>query len=64
MESNLGDEASTVFCGYYTYLKIGAFSRSLSTDLCGADLRLTQPKVQHNTLKKPRDKSTKTDINS
>ncbi len=33
---------------------MGAFSRSLSTDLCGADIRVTQPWVhttQHNVQK-------------
>ncbi len=30
-----------LFCDYYTNGKVGAFSRSLSADLCGVDLALS-----------------------
>ncbi len=39
-----------LFCDYYTWGRIRAYVRSPSTDLCGVDLKLTQARVQHNTL--------------
>ncbi len=40
-ENNLADLASTVFGNYWTCGRIGAFSRNLSTDLCGVNMRLS-----------------------
>ncbi len=51
MDSNL--------CEYYMYVRIWAFSKSLSTDLCGVDIRFTQPRVQH--MLKNTVESTKTE---
>ncbi len=43
--------------------RTGAFSESLSTDLCDVDIRLTWPQLQHNMLKNSKKalKLTKTD---
>ncbi len=48
--ATLGTRNVLLVCDYYTYVGIGALGRSLSTDLCDANMRLTQPWVQHSTL--------------
>ncbi len=52
--TTLETECVLFFCDYCTQGRIGAFSRSLSTNLCSVDLRLMQPRyntTQHNMLK-------------
>ncbi len=49
--ATLGTQNVLLFCDYYKWKKIGAFSRSLSTDLCDADMRLNQPRLQHKLKK-------------
>ncbi len=58
MDNNAEDPASTVFWDYYMQEILGAFSRSLCTELCSVDLRLSSSlctthakKKQKKTLK-------------
>ncbi len=60
--ATLGTRNVLFVCDYYMWREIGAFSQSFSTELCDADMGLTQTQLQHNTLNNT-GKNTKPDEN-